>query len=677
MKHILIYTYIFFFLGMLSAHPQEVLLPLETNPIKQHVDLKSSDEFPAVKKSTHDGGEEIEETINTLPFWDDFSYAGPYPDPKRWADRHVFINSSYAKHPKTIGVATFDALDRHGKIYEHIEASNTPYVADYLTSQPIRLDSVFAPSPRSLVPDDSVILSFYYQPQGHGGNPLYQDSLVLEFLHTPGHFALNDDLEVIYIDDVWISVWDAKGERLEEFSNDTFPYFKRVAIPITDEAYYRDDFRFRFKNHVSFPLPGNPTLQNNTGMRALWNIDYVYLNHSRNIQQTNYFDIAFTAPPQSILKHYTAMPWSHYIIDPQKHLRSNFSMSIANLDQVTYPYSYRYFIQDENGVNVRNYSGGNWNIDPFANSGYQRYQPHANPIVIANPLPTAPAAERHFNIVHVIRAGVAGDSRPRNDTVTYRQSFQNFFSYDDGVPEAGYGVLGRFPRIAKQFVAGKPDMIQSVDIFFNKTMGTANTDRPFKVMIWKRLAPEEEVLYQSENQVFTSFEDDLNQFVRVELERAVEVSDTFYIGIEQQGVISINQFLSIGFDRSNDSSNRLFFTSGGEWLRSIYEGSLMIRPVVGANKSATPDTEPSQKSFSASLYPNPVSGNILSVELDNADSEEQPARVDIIDLYGRLVYSGDYRQTLDVSHMVNGVYFLRFIHSGNKTPETKSFIIAR
>jgi hypothetical protein len=677
MKHILIINSCIFFFGILSAGAQEVLLPLENNPIKQYVNQKNAAAFPFAEKSIQKENELVEETINTLPFWDDFSYNGPYPDPKRWADRNVFINSSYAIHSKTIGVATFDALDQHGNIYEHIEASNTPFVADYLTSQPIRLDSVFSPAQRILRPGDSVVLSFYYQPQGMGGNPLYQDSLVLEFLHTPGHFALTEDLEVIYIDDVWLSVWKASGEHLEEFSNDTFPYFKRVAIPITDEAYFRDDFRFRFKNHVSFPLPGNPTLQNNTGMRALWNIDYVYLNHSRNMQQTNYFDIAFTSPPQSILKHYTSMPWSHYIIDPQKHLRSNFSMSITNLDQVTYPYSYRYFIQDENGVNVRNYSGGNWNIDPFISSGYQRYQPHANPIVIANPLPTAPADERHFNIVHVIRAGVAGDSRPRNDTVTYRQSFHNFFSYDDGIPEAGYGVLGRFPRIAKQFVAGKPDNIHSVDIYFNKTMGTANTDRPFKIMIWKKLAPQEEVLYQSEHQVFTSFEDDLNQFIRLELGRAVEVSDTFYVGIEQQGVISINEFLSIGFDRSNDSGKSLFFTSGGEWMQSIHKGSLMIRPVVGANKTATPITEPSQKSFPASLYPNPVSGNILSVELNNPGTEEQPVRVDIIDMYGRLVYSGDYRKTLDVSHMVNGIYFMRFIPSGNKTPETESFIIAR
>ncbi len=676
MKHIAFYIYIAFFLGMFSARSQEVLLPLTSNPTKQKA-LEQFHSTPGFEKGGIHSTDIIEKRIVTLPFWDDFSYSGPYPDERLWADRFVFVNSSYARHSKTIGVATFDALNQYGNIYEHIEASNTPYVADYLTSQPIRLDSVFSPAPRKLGPADSVILSFYYQPQGMGGNPLSQDSLVLEFLHTPGYYTLTPELEVIYVDDVWRSVWKAEGERLKEFSNDTFPYFKRVAIPITDPIYFRDDFRFRFKNHVSFPLPGNPTLQNNTGTRALWNIDYVYLNHSRNIQQTNYFDIAFTAPPQSILKHYTAMPWSHFIASPQKHLRPNFSMSIANLDQVTYPYSYRYFIQDENGVNVKNYSGGNWNIDPFSSSGYQRYQPHANPIVIANPLPTAPAAERLFNIVHVIRAGVAGDNRPRNDTVTYRQSFQNFFSYDDGVPEAGYGVLGRFPRIAKQFVAGKPDMIQSVDIFFNKTMGTGNTDRPFKIMIWKQLTPIEEVLYMSDDQVFTSFEDDLNQFVTYELGQGVQVTDTFYVGIEQQGVISINEFLSIGFDSSNDTGDRLFFTSSGGWMQSILHGSLMIRPVVGANKSGSPGTEPSQEISSASVYPNPVSGNILTIQLDNHGEADRPTRVDIIDLYGRLIYSGDYRQSLDVGHMGNGIYFLRILHPGGKAPETKSFVIAR
>ena len=648
------------------SHAQEHLLPLMNNPTKdQH----------QVTATLPDKSGDI---LLTLPFWDDFSNRGPYPDQGMWADRDVFVNSSFAVHPKTIGVATFDALDQYGLLYEHLTATNTPQVADLLTSHAIRLDSAFTPASRPLEPADGVVLSFYYQPQGRGGNPTLQDSLVLEFLHTPGYFTLDEEGEVIYVEDYWKSVWQAEGETLSAFSNDTFPYFRRVAIPITDPVYFRDDFRFRFKNHVSYPLQGNPTLQNNTGDRTIWNIDYVYLNSGRDPEQTNYFDIAFAAPAQSILARYSAMPWSHYIVNPQAHLRANFSLAITNLDQTIYPYSYRYFIQDETGHILRNYSGGTWNIAPFSTNGYQQYQPHANPIVVANPLPTAPASERHFDIVHTIRAGIAGDDRVRNDTVVYRQSFRNYFAYDDGVPEAGYGVTGRFPRTAKRYIAARQDQLTSIDIYFNQTLGESNANRLFKLTVWKRLAPSEEILYQSEEAFTTELGEEMNRFLRYDLSRAVEVTDTFYIGIEQQGNVSINEFLSIGFDLNNNAGNQLFYNSGAEWMQSIYSGALMIRPVFGTLKSGEEEAAPpAEKVSTTSVYPNPVSGTQMTIQVDHHDPDDPPVRMDIFDAYGRLVYSGSYQPHFGTAHLANGLYFIRMIHPGARRPETTPFIIAR
>lgn len=651
--------------GFIRVHAQEYVRPLPANP--------------TLTDASRQGflTEKSEDRVLTLPFWDDFSYQGPYPDQRQWADKHVFINNSFAVHPKTAGVATFDALDENGLLYDHMTPTNTPLAADILTSHTIRLDSVFAPTASALGPDDSVVLSFYYQPQGKGGNPILQDSLVVEFLRTPGYFTLDEEGEVVYVEDLWQPVWQAQGQTLSTFSNDTFPFFLQATIPITDPVFFRKDFRFRFKNHVSFPLPGNPTLQNNTGTRSIWNIDYVYLDRGRATEQANYFDIAFAAPAQSILKTYTAMPWSHYIVEPQQHLRANFSMLITNLDQTIYPYSYRYYIQDEGGNIVRNYSGGTWNIAPFLADGYQTYQPHAQPIVINNPLPTAPAAERHFDIVHIIRAGIAGDDRQRNDTVSFRQTFGNFFAYDDGIPEAGYGVIGRFPRTAKRFVAAKPDQITAVSIFFNNTIEENNAGRPFKITVWKSIEPVEEILYQSEESIQADFGDGLHQFVDYELSRAVEVTDTFYIGIEQQGNVDVSEFLSIGFDLNNDAGNQLFFNSGPGWLQSIYEGALMVRPVFGVQKQGEEAAMPEEKASTTHVYPNPVSGTQMTILLDQAPDEEMPFRIDIFDVYGKVVYSGAYRQQLNTAHMANGMYFLRIIHRGSKGPDTTPFIIAR
>ena len=663
--HIILCLFLFL-QGATVSQAQEMLLPLSANPTK-------------IKKEYRRGfqSEKNQYRVLTLPFRDDFSYRGPYPDQGLWADRNVFVNSSFAVHPKTIGTATFDAFDQYGNLYEHLTPTNTPLAADELSSHHIRLDSVFSPVPKKIGPGDGVVFSFYYQPQGNGGDPLRQDSLVLQFLHTPGHYTTGDDGEEEYAEDLWQTVWLVEGLSLKEFSNDTFPYFKRVAIQITDPVYFREDFRFRFRNHVSFPLPGNPSLQNYTGSRSVWNIDYVYLNVNRDPQQTSYFDIAFASPARSILARYAAMPWSHYILNPQAHLKSNLSVNITNLDNAIYPYSYRYYIQDENGNIIRNYSGGTWNIAPFSTHGYQEYQPHASPIVIPNPLPAAPAVERHFDIVHVIRAGIAGDNNQQNDTIAFRQSFGNYFAYDDGTPEAGYGVTGRFPQIAKRYVAAKQDKISAIDIYLNQTIIESNTDRPFKITLWKSIHPSETILYQSEDPIYTDPTEEMNRFVRYELSRAVEVSDTFYVGLEQQGNVSINEFLSIGFDTGNDAGRQIFYNSGAGWMQSIYKGALMIRPVFDSDKTVSANLLPEAGVGKTTLYPNPVTGGQMTIWPGQEFAAEKPLQIDVFDIYGKLVYSGEYRQSLNTLHMANGLYYLRIIHPGGKHPETIPFIIAR
>jgi hypothetical protein len=645
-----------------GGHAQEVTHTLRANPQKQGT-------FPAPR-------EKAQAASLQLPVWDDFSYKGPYPDPALWADNFVFVNQSFGHHSKTAGVATFDALDEHGRIYEHILPTNMPYPADHLSSHPIRLDSLLVPAARPLGPSDSVILSFYYQPQGNGGPPTADDALKVQFLKEPGHFELSEEGEVIWVDDLWETVWETKGMSLSKFSGDTFPYFKKVTIPVDDPVYFRKDFRFRFVNEATYKAYNQQSLDNITGGRAIWNIDYVYLNHGRSEAEDFYFDIAFASGAQPILRRYSTMPWSHYIVNAPQHLRESFSLKITNLDNTTYPYSYRYFIRDESGNVIRNYSGGTWNLSPFVTSGYQPYQPHANPIVIPNPLPTAPAESRYFDIVHVVRTGIAGDDRPRNDTIIHRQSFQDYFAYDDGIPEQGYGLIGRNPRLAYRFSASHTDELGAIRFFFNPSLNDQNEDRPFRITVWESLYPEEVILYQSEEIELSQYGDGLNRFVEYALEQAVIVSGTFYVGFVQTGNIGITGFLSIGFDWSRDASANLFFKTGSEWEQSIMTGALMIRPVMGAGKQPTTIREPGS-GLPFTVYPNPVSGNSLNVHMEEGLVNDRLVRLEVFDLYGRLVYTGGYSPSLDLHGFSNGIYILRLTHPETRQSQTQRFMIAR
>jgi hypothetical protein len=661
-KRVLIF--IFAALGCFSSlSGQEIVLPLEYNPQK-------GDDSGKVEQS-----KSLTRTL-TLPFWDDFSHKGPYPDQNKWADNYVFISTSMAVHPKTAGTATFDALDQSGKLYEQAMPDNTPFVADRLTSHPIRLDSVFQPSPVRLNPTDSVMLSFYFQPQGKGGTPRLQDSLILQFLHTPGHYIPDpDNGGQIWIDDKWNTVWKAGGQSLSAFAKDTFPYFHRVIIPITDPLYFRDNFRFRFVNHVSFPAAAkNPP--DNTGGLSSWHIDYVWLDHGRNRNDSSYYDLAFAGPAQSLLRRYTSMPWSHYIINPQQHLRNNFSVTISNLNNIGHNYTYWYFIQDENGNNLRNYSGGSWNIAPFHTAGYQTYQPHANPIVVDNPLPTAPAEKRQFRIMHVLREGAAGDRYRRNDTLVYNQVFHNYFAFDDGVPESSYSLIGYNPKMALRFVASKPDTLKAVQLLFNRVLGEQNANQAFRITVWKRLFPAEEILYQSDEVVFARFEEGLHNFASYLLRENVLVEDTFYVGITQDGTVGDRRFLYLGFDKDNDASDHLFIRYETNWEPSIRKGAPMIRPFFGI-PATTGIRSPEKKHNSLSLFPNPVTGSMIYLNPEELSHAREEYLIEVFDLHGRRIISQPYQNELNVGFMKSGIYLLRLIHPSGLPPHTTRFIIAR
>lgn len=655
---------IFLFLLSLILAPaglraQEVLLPLQNNPLKSKEALQRH--ATATKSNT---------SPLTLPFWDDFSYKGPYPDSNLWADNTVFINTSFAVHPKTNGVATFDILNAHGKIYDHASTNNLAFEADQLTSNVIRLDSLFDPAPRALSPADSVLLTFYYQPQGKGGDPAAQDSLVLQFYH-PGYY---DDDAGQEVEAHWQTVWHAEGESLQKFSKDTFPYFRRVAVAITDSAYFNSQFRFRFKNHASFP--SQKSVRNYSGTRSIWNIDYIMLDHGRSKLDSTHYDIAFAAPAQSMLKDHTAMPWSHYIANPAGSLRNNFQVQISNLDNRSYNYSYNYRILDEGERVLRTYSGGSWVINPFLDDGYQDYQPHTRPMLIGNPLPTGPAEERRFSLVHAIREGTTGDKRPRNDTIVFDQHFSNYFAYDKGNPDLIHLTTGYDPARACQFVANHTDTLEAIQIYLMNTIHGPD-QQAFYLTVWNSLDPEE-IIYQSENPAFTKPEAG-DRFLTYFLDEEILVQDTFYIGLQQRGSIDLKSSIGIGFDRENQAKSRLFINNGDAdgWMQSVEDGAIMIRPVVKREHITGITTPEDQEETLLTVYPNPARGSRLEINIKDSHLTGPDKVLRVYDAQGRLVDSGQYVPSLNISGYSNGMYILQVMDKNGSHSMTTRFIISR
>ncbi|MFA4851432.1 MAG: T9SS type A sorting domain-containing protein [Bacteroidales bacterium] len=617
---------------------QEILTGLYTNPVVK-ANFKSIKAKPAKSNM-----------MLTLPFFDDFSGSGIFPSDSLWADKNVFINSSYPVSPPTVGVATFDAINDTGALYT--DANSYGFTADTLTSNPIRLDSMFGISPGPLHISDSVYFSFYYQPQGIGNAPEPDDSLVLEF-YSPKTSS-------------WNHIWSSKGYTLLQFqSMYNNVYFKQVMIPLTDTAnYFHKGFQFRFYNYASLANSGQPSWA--AGNVDIWNIDYVYLNKLRSKADSIYQDLAFVEPAPSVLKNYYSMPWTQFNVNPAGEMKDTLYLTISNLYNDTIQSCYQYIVKEVGGTwSVDDTTcgimpppcgnGGVGNVDPFNVSGYQTYQPHARPAVcFVFPSSTKDSAD--FTITHINNTTTFPDICKKNDTIIYNQHFYNYYAYDDGVPEAGYGLTPANSMLAYQFHLNQADTLHAVKMFFNQTLNNAS-QQYFHLTIWDDASNNPGNIIYQKSGYKPFYEDSLNKFHTYRIDDTTLVlNGTFYVGWKQVTADNLN----IGFDMNSDKHDKIFYNTGNGWFNSMYQGALMIRPVVGKTLPITTGVEETiANAEKIKVYPNPSNGeNIFIVLPPSMDQVKSELTVQLFDLRGSLLHTLPYSKSINVSGLQNGIYLL-------------------
>ena len=123
-------------------------------------------------------------------------------------------------------------------------------------------------------------------------------------------------------------------------------------------------------------------------------------------------------------------------------MKETLEMTITNLDTSIYNSTYYYVIYQVDGPFEYLYGGGNCNLFPYTLNGYQNCiscAAHACPPVnFIFPLSsTKDSAE--FEVRHFIIGDITAQDTIA-DTLRYRQKFFNYYAYDDGTPEEGYGL---------------------------------------------------------------------------------------------------------------------------------------------------------------------------------------------------------------------------------------------
>ncbi len=582
------------------AQAQEYLLPLNENV---EVKARSEAKDKIVRKPT----------ALTLPFFEDFTDYDPYPNAGRWEEQYVYINNTMGDHPLSRGVATFDALDEKGALYSSITGQYTQIYADTLTSLPFDLSSYD--------PSDSLYLSFFYQPKGHGFSPKPGDSLMLFLLRPNG---------------VWDRVWAAPGDTLQPF--------KQAMVPITDPDYFYSEFQIRWVNKATIGISNSN-----------WNLDYIRMDINRNQFDTAVRDVAFTADPPAILNDFTAMPFRHFKTNAASFLATNLTAAIRNNGNVAQnvPSGYTATVVGP-GTPLGN---GNTNTalasGTEANSIFTMYNAGAyNP-----PDPNGKVVfENRFHCT----GNYVGESKI-NDTIVSHQVFDNYFAYDDGTGEQAYflNLLPQAPgATAVEYALYAPDTLRGIAIRFARTFPD-QSNKEFSVGVYRDIAVNggtDDQIYQ-ENYLYPNYVDTINKFSVYTFSQPIILqAGVFYISIIQPAG-GISDSLQIALDANRVGGNHRYFKVATTWQPSLLDGALMLRPLVGAVLPLGID-DTKQPQLQWSISPNPARDR---VRIDIPELKGKKASYSIIDAQGRVMLKGTtHNETdIDIRTLSPGIYFVK------------------
>lgn len=584
-----------------------------------------------------------------LPFFDDFSYADktPYPSTNNWLDSNAYINTGFAIAPITLGVATFDGLNKKGYPYSINVPVSYSGVADTLTSRPINLK---ATTTHTYVAADSIFLSFYYQAEGKGDSPEPNDSLSVDF------WKPNQNK--------WKKVWGVKGYN----PSATDTTFYRVRIAITDTSYLDSLFKFRFRNTATL-----------SGSLDHWHVDYVQIKQNYLYADTVLDDIAFVYKPSSFLKNYSVMPYRQYNrtleMAPgfRNFMRNNFNVAKFSV--------YNYTIKDEFGVTVPSDVYGTFNNPgflPFLNNGYYTGIA-ATPVFTLQPFPVTFSDSTFFTIQHVISS--SGDTKNVNDTLTHVQKFGTYYAYDDGTAEQAYYLNTYGAKTAMRFTLNVFDTLKSVRIYFDPiTDGTAIQASSFRLMVWAAGSNGPGNIILKDSLVYPTYvSGSYNLMPTYNLTSCLPLGvGTYYIGLQQ----TTNKALNIGFDRNTNHKDALYYDIGNGWVQSAIPGSLMINPVMGCTYPEPVGINETQKADLIKIFPNPAQDKIT---ISYPGNQLENLTIEILSALGQVVYSSSIvsNEQIDISNIANGLYFIHLkgnnlnLPSGQAGVSPKKLIISR
>jgi hypothetical protein len=294
-------------------------------------------------------------------------------------------------------------------------------------------------------------------------------------------------------------------------------------------------------------------------------------------------------------------------------------------------------------VVVRDFDAGAVNAEPLSDTKYDA------PLIY-----TYNSSSTDSALFLVTVSLVTDDFDPKtNDTITYWQRFTDYFAFDDGTAEAGYGINGQGSRnalVALKFRSFVPDSVKALEICFNDAYDNANRVG-FDIMVWADDNGKPGVLLGTTDGPVAEPGADLNGFVTYLFDKPVYVNGDFWVGWKQLS----DKFINTGLDLNTVITGRHYYSLSGNWEPSQVPGTVMLRPVMKGEGSSTSSDEGTLLNDLFMIYPNPSRGQVTLIA-----SELAPADfvIDVISLTGARVMSLARTDHPDFSTLPSGTYMI-------------------
>lgn len=372
----------------------------------------------------------------------------------------------------------------------------------------------------------------------------------------------------------WDWIWSTS-----KLTGDTFQSAYKA---IESEKYLVKGFRFRFKNYTS--LSNDKSHARN---EDFWHIDLIWLDANRNSQNQNVPDVAFAAEISPLYTKYKAMPMSHFANVSNNEFRLTIPTTFTNFDCKSRKLKFNFDVKKTHTGDKLHFPTYETDLPEFMTASERDILTDFDVDFfdfIAEDIDVYDAGKYEFQYYFTDINNPLYSQYRWNDTCRTTLTLDNYYAYDDGIPEAGYGLRDApMGKVAFKFDILESDTLKSIGMYFNPTLLENTTT--FNLCVWANnngypgtllyYSPSEKVQYANGLYEFVHY--DIRQENIVSGNENLVVPKTFFIGWEQPNDVLLN----LGLDLNANLNNRLFYNLGFEWENSVQTGALLMRPYFG------------------------------------------------------------------------------------------------